>query len=149
MLVLLLKFVFSLVTTLSNLVTRSIFIATAYVLVVLIQAFKVPGEALQVALEKLADAIKVCFEYFFEMIVELMGSLISTVFDSFVDAVTTSASVSGEAVGILVEKTRMSLQELLTGLPEIAEGFSEMVSTVVTDLWNNCMQALGYVTENA
>ncbi|KAK8611729.1 hypothetical protein V6N13_131772 [Hibiscus sabdariffa] len=40
------------------------------------------------------------------------------------------------------------IASLFAELPEIAEGFSEMVSTVVTDLWHNCMQALGYVKEN-
>ncbi|XVF21325.1 hypothetical protein REPUB_Repub12eG0081300 [Reevesia pubescens] len=149
MLALFLNLIFFVVSTLSNLVTRLIFSATAYIVVLLIHAFKVPGEALQGALEQLAEAIKACFEYFLEMIIELTGSLISSVFDLFIEAVTSSAAISGEAFGTLVEKTRTSLEELLTDLPDIAEGFSEMISTVVTDLWNNCKDALGYVTENA
>ena len=149
MLALLLKVIFSIVSTLSNLVTRLIFSATAYLIVLLIHAFKVPGEALQGALEQLAEAIKACFEYVLELIIELTGSLISSVFDLFIQVVTSSASVSAEAFGTLMEKTRTSLEELLTDIPEIAEGFSEMISTVVTDLWNNYKYALGYVTENA
>ncbi|XWS47185.1 hypothetical protein CRYUN_Cryun14cG0131600 [Craigia yunnanensis] len=145
----LLKVIFCIVSTLSNLVTRLIFSATAYLLVLLIHAFKVPREALQGALEQLAEAIKACFEYILELIIEQTGSLISSVFDLFIEAVTSFASVSGEAFGTLVEKTRTSLEELLTGLPEIAEGFSEMISNVVTDLWNNYNSALEYVTENA
>ncbi|XVF81244.1 hypothetical protein PTKIN_Ptkin15bG0140100 [Pterospermum kingtungense] len=149
MLALALKFLFFVISTLSNLITRLIFSATAYIIVLLIHAFKVPGEALQGALEQLAEAIKSCFEYFLEQIIELTGSIISSVFDLFIEAVTSSASVSAAAFATLVEKTRTSLAELLTGLPEIAEGFSEMVSNMVTDLWNNYKYALEYVTENA
>ncbi|GMI85683.1 hypothetical protein HRI_002237600 [Hibiscus trionum] len=149
MLAILLKLVFSIVSTLANLVTWSIFTATAYCVVLLINAFKVPGEALHVALEKLAEAIRTCLEYFLDLVVELTGSLISSGFKLLIDTVTSSASSSGAAFGELVEKTRTSLQELLTDLPEIAEGFSEMVSTVVRDLWKNCMEAMGYVTGNA
>ncbi|XP_022771538.1 uncharacterized protein LOC111314434 isoform X1 [Durio zibethinus] len=149
MLALLLKLIFSTVSTLSNLVTRLIFTATAYFLVLLIHVFKVPGEALGVALEKLAEAIESCFDYFLELIIELTGSLISSVFNLFTEAVTSFVSASGEAFGTLVEKTRTSLEELLTDIPEIVEGFAEMISTVVIDLWNNTKYALGYVTENA
>ncbi|OMO66025.1 hypothetical protein CCACVL1_21313 [Corchorus capsularis] len=149
MLAMLLKIIFYVVSTLSNLVTRLIFSATAYVVVLLIHAFKVPGEALQGALEQLAEAIKTCFEYLVELIIELTASLISSGFNLIIEAVTSSASVSGTVFGTLVEKTKSSLEELLTGLPEIADGFSEMISTVITDLWNNYKYALGYVTENA
>lgn len=149
MLALALKVIFCIISTLSNLVTRLIFSATAYVLVLLIHAFKVPGEALQGALEQLAEAIKSCFEYFLELIIELTGSVISSFFNLFIEAVTSSASVSAATFAILVETTRTSLAELLTGLPEIAEGFSEMISNMVTDFWNNYKYALEYVTENA
>ncbi|XP_022771541.1 uncharacterized protein LOC111314434 isoform X2 [Durio zibethinus] len=77
-------------------------------------------------------------------------SLLSCVIDPcFQEAVTSFVSASGEAFGTLVEKTRTSLEELLTDIPEIVEGFAEMISTVVIDLWNNTKYALGYVTENA
>ncbi|KAK8650800.1 hypothetical protein V6N13_140424 [Hibiscus sabdariffa] len=149
MLAVLLKLVFSVVSALANLVTWLIFNTTAYCLVLLISAFKVPGVALHVALEKFAESIRTCLEYFLELIVELTGSLISSGFKLLMDALTSSVSASGATFGELVEKLRTSLQESLTDLPEITEGFSEMVSTVVSDLWKNCMQAMGYVTENA
>ncbi|KAL4323436.1 hypothetical protein GQ457_11G003830 [Hibiscus cannabinus] len=148
MLAILLKLVFSMVSTLANLVTWLIFHTTAHCLVLLIHAFKVPGESLRGALEQLAGAIRACFEHFLELVVELTGSLVSSAFNLLIAVVASSASVSGEAFGTFVEQTRTSLHELFTELPEIAEGFSEMVSTVVTDLWHNCMQALGYVKEN-
>ncbi|KAK8541593.1 hypothetical protein V6N13_137805 [Hibiscus sabdariffa] len=153
MLTILLKLVFSIVSTLANLVTWLIFHTTAHCLVLLIHACKVPGESLRGALEQLAGAIRKCFEYFLELvveqIVELTGSLISSAFNLLIGVVASSASASGAALGTFVDNTRASLHELFTDLPEIAEGFSEMVSTVVTDLWRNCMQALGYVKENA
>lgn len=45
------------------------------------------------------------------------------------------------------EKTRSWLDGLLTDFPEVFDGFSEIISTMVTDLWNIYKDALGY--ENA
>nr|POF12097.1 hypothetical protein CFP56_08861 [Quercus suber] len=60
-----------------------------------------------------------------------------------------SAPKQARTIGVLVEKTRTSFEGFLNDFPEIMENFTKMVSTVVTDLWNNYKDALGYVTENA
>lgn len=149
MAVFLLKLIFFAVNALSYLVSRLIFTVTAYLVVLIIQAFKVPGQAAQGALEQVAEAIKGCFEYFLALVMEAISSLISTAFDLLIEAVTGSASVTGSAIGGLVEKTRTSLDELLKDLPDLVDGFSEMISTMLTDLWNNYKDAVGYVTEKA
>ncbi|KAK9944720.1 hypothetical protein M0R45_010275 [Rubus argutus] len=64
------------------------------------------------------------------------------------EGLTGSASVATSAIGGLIEKTKNSLDGL-TDFPEVFEGLSEMVSQMVMDLWNNCKDALGYITENA
>ncbi|KAJ4728429.1 Anti-sigma-I factor RsgI6 like [Melia azedarach] len=149
MVVFLLKFIFFFISTLSSLITRLIFSATAYLLVLFIQAFKVPGEAIQGALEQLADAIRSCFEYLWEILVEAIGSLISSAFDLFIQAVTESAVSSVSAVSDLAEKTRGSFDGLLKYLPEIFEGVAEFISNIAANLWKNYIDALAYVTENA
>lgn len=141
--------IFFAVNAISNLVSRLIFTVTAYVLVLIIQAFKVPGEAAHGALQQIAEAIKGCFEYLLEMIMEAISSLISSCFDLLTEVVTGSAAVTGSAVGGLVEKARNSFDGLLKDLPELANDFYEMVSTLISDLWNNYKEAVGYVTENA
>ncbi|GMY33834.1 Anti-sigma-I factor RsgI6 like [Fagus crenata] len=149
MAVFLLKIIFLAISTLSNFITRLFFTTIANLLIVLIHAFKVPGESMQGVLEQVGEAIKGCLEYFLELLIEVIKTIISSVFDALINGVTGSAAVTGSAIGGLVEKTRTSFEGLLNDFPEIIEGFSEMISTVVTDLWNNYKDALGYVTENA
>ncbi|KAK9992966.1 hypothetical protein SO802_022669 [Lithocarpus litseifolius] len=148
MVVVILKFIFLAIITLANLTTKLFFTSIAN-LIVLIHAFKVPGEALQGALEQVGEALKGCLEYVLELLIEVIKTIISTVFEALINGATGSAAVTGSAIGGLVEKTRTSFEGLLNDFPEIIEGFSEMVSTVVSDLWNNYKDALGYVTENA
>ncbi|KAJ7950526.1 Anti-sigma-I factor RsgI6 like [Quillaja saponaria] len=149
MAVFLLKLVFFAFTTLSNILTRLIFFVTAYLLVLLIQAFKKPGGAIHEGFQQVADVIKGCFEFIFQLVIEAVSSVISTVFDLVKDSITGSAAITGAGIGGLLVKTKTSLEEVLKDLPEVFEGFSEFISQMVADLWNNSKDALGYVTENA
>ncbi|KAK2662732.1 hypothetical protein Ddye_001306 [Dipteronia dyeriana] len=148
MIVFILNFIFCIITALSTLITRLIFSTTAYLLVLIIQAFKVPGEAIHGALEQLGDSIKACFESLLQVLMEAIGSMISYGFDLLKEAVTESIVVTGSTMGGLAEITRNSLDEVIKSLPEIFNGFSEMLSTIVKDLWDNYIDALGYVTQN-
>lgn len=150
MVIFLLKFIFLAINALSNFVARLFFTAVANLLVLSIQALKVPGEAVQAVLEQVAEVTKGCLEHFSEFLIQVVKTLISSVFDVLVNGVSGSVTFAGSAIGGLVEQTRSSFEELLKDvLPQVMEGFSEMTSTMVSDLWNNCKDALGYVTENA
>ncbi|KAG2669632.1 hypothetical protein I3760_14G041100 [Carya illinoinensis] len=150
MVLFLLKFFFLAISALSNFVARFFFPAVANLLVLSIQALKVPGEAIQAALELVAEVTKGCLEYFLEFLIEVVKTIISSVFDVLVNGVSGSVTFAGTAIGGLVEQTRNSFEELLKDvLPPVIEGFSEMMSTMVSDLWNNYKDALGYVTKNA
>ncbi|EEF31287.1 conserved hypothetical protein [Ricinus communis] len=149
MIIFLVKLICFAINTASNLVSRLIFRVTAYLLVLIIQGLRLPGEAAHGALQQIAEAIKTCFEYIMELVMEMISSIISSSFDLLIEAVTGSASFTGSAIGGLVEKARTSFDGLLTDLPELAEEFSGMVSTAVTDLWDNYKDALRYITENA
>lgn len=148
-LVFLLKIIFFVVTTISNLVSRIIFATTAYLLVLLIHKLRVPGEAVHEVLEQVVEAIRGFTGYLFELIAEATKTVVSNSFDLLKGSVTESAGATSSAIWGLLEKTRASLDEKLKHVPEVLEGFAEMVSSVVAGLWNSCREALTYVTENA
>ncbi|GFY99405.1 hypothetical protein Acr_13g0008060 [Actinidia rufa] len=149
MVLFLLKIIFLALSTLSNLVSRFVLTATAYLLVLAIHAFKVPGKAAKGAIEQVSDAVKSCAEYLLEVLLEAVSTAIYALFDLLKEGVSGSAVAAGSAIGGLVEKMRNSADGLLKDLPEVLKGFWEMVSTIGTDLWNNYKEAIGYVTENA
>ncbi|WCJ37939.1 hypothetical protein M5689_019028 [Euphorbia peplus] len=149
MIVFIFRLIFFTINTLSNLISRVILTACAQLLVLFIQAFRVPGQAAHGALQQIGDAIKACFETILELIWEIISSIISSIFDAVIEAIMGSVSVTGSGIGSLVEKTRTSFDDLLKDLPELGQEFSEMVSTLVIDLLNNYKDAFGYVTENA
>ncbi|KAE9463695.1 hypothetical protein C3L33_04377, partial [Rhododendron williamsianum] len=119
MVLVLVNFVFSAVTAITNLLSRLILTATAYLLVLVIRALK------------------------------LSGNIFSTLFDVIKEGISVSADAIGSALGVLMEQTGNSVVGFLKGLALVFEGFAGMVSTIITDLWNNLMDATGYVTKNA
>ncbi|KAF5810339.1 hypothetical protein HanXRQr2_Chr04g0168221 [Helianthus annuus] len=133
-LLILINLIFSSITLISNILSRLLFTFTAYLLVIAIQGLKVPGEALQSAMEQFGGFIRSCVEYLFEL---------------FLESVFGSVAATGAAAGGLVEKTRSAFQGLTEEIPTVVEGAVEMVTTMVTDLWNNYIDAQSYVTENA
>ncbi|CAA3020484.1 hypothetical protein CFP56_54666 [Olea europaea subsp. europaea] len=148
MVVFLLKFIFFIVTMISNLLSRLIFSTTAHVLVQLIQAFKVPGERAQSALEQVRNVVQGCLEYIVDLSIDVTTSFISFFFDLLKEGISSSLVAAVSAVTGLMENTRTSLDGLLKDVPEVLEAFTEMVTTIVTDLLNNCKDAIGYVTQN-
>ncbi|CAB4291185.1 unnamed protein product [Prunus armeniaca] len=149
MVVFLLKLFFFALSFISNLVSWLIFSGTAHILVLLIHGFRGPGQAIHGTLQQVTEVIKSCSEYFVGLLMEAISALISTIFDYLKEILTGSAVVTTSAIGDLMEKTKTSLDGLLTDVPEVSEGLSEMVFTIVADLWNNCKDAFGYVAENA
>lgn len=149
MIVTLLNIIFSTLSALSNIFSRIIFSLIAYLFVLIVQAFKVPGEAAKGALEQVAEAIKACLEYVLELLIEVISTIISTLLDSLKEGIVGSAVATVAVIGGIVEATRTSLNGLFENLPDLVESFSEMISTMMLDLWNNYKDAIGYVTENA
>ncbi|KAF5930649.1 hypothetical protein HYC85_031522 [Camellia sinensis] len=149
MVLFLLNLIFTALSTLSNLITKLIFNATAYLIVLMIQAFKVPGEAFQNGLEQVAELIKSLIEYLVGLAADAISNLILSLFNLVVEGVSGSAAATGLVLGGLVEQTRNSLDGLFKDLPDVLGGFKEMISTIISDLWNNYKEAAGYVTENA
>lgn len=150
MILVLLKIIFLALTTLSNIVSRIIFTTAASFICLLIQGLKVPGEAAKGALEQVADLIKSCAEYLAEFAFEALSNIVSAIFDLVKEGVYGSLSATGSAIGALVEQTRNSIDGLVKEfVSEVLRGFSEMVSTIVADLWKNYKDAVGYVAENS
>ncbi|CAI9297451.1 unnamed protein product [Lactuca saligna] len=145
----LINIIFSTITLMSNLLSRLLFNVTAYLLVIAIQGLKVPGEALQAGMEQISGLIKSCVEYLFGIIMEVMSEIVGLAFDLVKEVVFGSVTATGAAVGGLVEKMRSGFDLLVEDIPAVMEGAMEMVTTMVTDLWNNYIEAQSYVTENA
>ncbi|KAL2486317.1 Uncharacterized protein Adt_31073 [Abeliophyllum distichum] len=148
MAVFLLKFIFFVVSTISNLISRLIFTTTAHVLVQLIQAFKVHGDSTQSALEQVRNVVQGCLEYLVNLAINVTSSIVSSLFDLLKEGISSSSVATASAIAGLMEKSKTSLDELLKDLPEVLEAFTEMIGTIVTDLLNNCKDAIGYVTKN-
>ncbi|KAK9726616.1 hypothetical protein RND81_05G227100 [Saponaria officinalis] len=112
-------------------------------------AFKAQGEATKGVLEQIGNIIRSILEYVFELIIDLITTLISTIFDKIKDGLVESIVSGASTAGDLLDQTKTSLEDLLKDVPEIIQGFSEMLVTLVTDLWNNYFEAIDYVKENA
>ncbi|KAJ6710977.1 F21O3.2 PROTEIN [Salix koriyanagi] len=144
------EFIFLAITALSSLVFRLIFSATAYLLVLIIQGCRLPSQAVQGGLQLIADATRACFELVLEFIVEKISSSTAAAFDLLIEGISASAALTGSALEGLVEKTRNSLHGVLeNSLSQLAEDFGEMISAIMTALWNNYKDAVRYFTENA
>ncbi|KAJ6729035.1 hypothetical protein OIU85_020004 [Salix viminalis] len=144
------EFIFLAITALSSLVFRLIFSSTAYLLVLIIQGCRLPSQAVQGGLQLIADATRACFELVLEFIVEKISSSTAAAFDLLIEGISASAALTGSALEGLVEKTRNSLHGVLeNSLSQLAEDFGEMISAIMTALWNNYKDAVRYFTENA
>nr|KYP56391.1 hypothetical protein KK1_002629 [Cajanus cajan] len=148
MLVLLLKPITFVVVTLWSLLTRLIFNTIAYTIVLLLQGLKGSGEGSLGIFQKVAEAIKGCFELILRLIINSLDSIISKVFDILKESIKGSVAASGTVAAELSEKLKTSIDDSLKQVPQLFEELSNMTSQMVTELWNNCKGAVGYVTEN-
>jgi hypothetical protein len=79
-----------------------------------------------------------------------ISSAATAALDLLIKGISGSAALTGSALGGLVEKTRASLDGVLeNSLSQLAEDFRQMISTIMTDLWSNYKDAVGYFTKNA
>ncbi|KVI01336.1 hypothetical protein Ccrd_020403 [Cynara cardunculus var. scolymus] len=140
----LINLIFSTIIMLSNLLSHLIFNTTAYLLVIAIQGLRVPGEALQSAMEQIADLIRTCIGYVLEVVMEVISEIVGLVFDLVKEGVFGSVSATGAATVGVVEKMKSGFDGLTEEIPAVVEGVVEMVTTVVSDLWNNYMNAQNY-----
>ncbi|CAL5191924.1 unnamed protein product [Lathyrus oleraceus] len=149
MLVLLLKPITFLVATLWSLLTRLIFNTIAYTIVLLIQGLKSSGEGSLGIFQQVAEIIRAFFEFILQLLIGSISSIVSLVFDAVKDVITGSVSATGSMAAELAEKLKTSFEESLKQVPELFEEVVHMMSNMVTDLWNNYKEAVGYVAGNA
>ncbi|KAK7256110.1 hypothetical protein RIF29_29544 [Crotalaria pallida] len=145
MLVLLLKLVTFFLVTLWSLLTRLIFNTIAHTIVLLLQGLKGSGEGSLAVFQQAAEVIRTCFEFIFLQIIKSINTIISYMFDLLKDSITGSVAVTGTAAGSIAEKFRTSIEESLKQVPELFEQLSNMTSDMVTELWNNYKEAVGYL----
>lgn len=131
MVVLLLKIIFFSLSALSNIVLHIIFNVIAHLFVLIIQAFRVPGRAMEGALEQVRSLIGACLDYFLELVVEVIKSLCFAFLDHLKESISSSAVATGSAIS----------NGLLEDFPELLEGLSDTIFTLLIDFWNNYIEA--------
>ncbi|KAL1340896.1 hypothetical protein HN51_027398 [Arachis hypogaea] len=148
MLVLLLRLIIFSLLTLCSLLTHLIFSFIASAIVLLIQAIKVPSEAIHGGFQLVAEALRACLDVMFQLIIEGISLLLSSLFDAIKESIKGSMSATGSAIGEVAEKLKTSIEEGLQNLPELIEELADFVSKVVQELWNNYVDSVAQVLEN-
>nr|DAD24147.1 TPA_asm: hypothetical protein HUJ06_025610 [Nelumbo nucifera] len=143
MAVCLLKIAFWVLSTLSNLASLLIFSGVAHLLVLVMQLLRVPGECISLVLQLLKNFIEALFEFFWQLLMEAITSLVSAGFDSFKFAISGISDGISSAIGELGSQMKDAVDSV------IYETLSEMAQTFLKDIWNNYMNAIGYVWDNA
>ncbi|MED6219601.1 hypothetical protein PIB30_037218 [Stylosanthes scabra] len=148
MLVLLLRLIIFSLLTLWSFLTRLIFSSVASTIVLLIQAIKVPGEAIHGGFQLLAEALRACLEAIFQLIIEAINLLLSSLFDAIKESIKGSMSATGSAIGEVAEKLKTSIEEGLQNFPELIEELTDFASKVIQELWNNYVDSVAQVIEH-
>ncbi|EHA8587702.1 hypothetical protein COCNU_scaffold002996G000020 [Cocos nucifera] len=121
----------------------------ALLIVALLQLLKVPGVAINGALDQIAGVFRGGLEYVLELLRDAIVSLLSSCFELLTSTATGSFQLTTSAITELMEKMKTALDELAEILPEVFEGASEMIGSIVLNLWNSYKDALEYITTNA
>lgn len=129
--VLLLKIIFFSLSALSNIVLHIIFNVIAHLFVLVIQAFRVPGRAMEGALEQVRSLIGACLDYLLELVLEVIKSLCFAFLDHLKESISSSAVATGSAIS----------NGLLEDFPELLEGLSDTIFTLLIDFWNSYIEA--------
>ncbi|KAG9446054.1 hypothetical protein H6P81_012182 [Aristolochia fimbriata] len=148
MLTFLLNLAFSAVASLANLLSFVVLRCSAFLLVIAIQGLKFPGGAIHGVLDFLAGMVKWVVEYAVEFLMEAASSVISSGFELLTEIVTGSVGMTSSAVVSLAEMTKTAFENGQEMLPEVLEGAVEMIGTIVSNTWENCVDAFGYIQEN-
>ncbi|KAK9159896.1 hypothetical protein Syun_006237 [Stephania yunnanensis] len=148
MAVLLLKILFSALSSLANIISSLTLTLLHCFLALVIQALSVPGGVTNIVIRLLSSLIKVLFENLIELLMEGISFLISLVFDLVVEILSGTVYVGTNATVGLVGLAKTALNGLCEEFLEVFKGFFEMICRIMVDLWNNYMDAVSYVKEN-
>ncbi|GAA0169158.1 hypothetical protein LIER_23702 [Lithospermum erythrorhizon] len=149
MLILLIKIILSFISTFLSLVCSLILASISRFLVLFIQAFRVPGQAIQGILDILANIIKSWVEYLVEILLKAIYYVISSMFDHLVEAISGSAVSTGSTIVELVGKLRETFESLFIEAPEVGEVTTNLITNLLENLFDNYKDAIGYILENA
>lgn len=102
-----------------------------------IKAIRVPGLAIEYALDSFASLLMTSSEYIFELAWDGLMSLISNAFDLLCSTATGSAGLTASAVVELVEKAKIVGEGLAELFPEVFEGLSGTVGEMAKAIWSS------------
>lgn len=129
------------------LICRAVLAGTAYFLVFVINGLRVPGEALQAGLQRLAEAIRSLASYLGEIAVDAVSSLVSAVLELVKEAVEKSIELAAEGATSLAKKGAEGIQGLSKFVAEVVRFMVEVVAGAVAELWNAYKEALKQALE--
>ncbi|KAH7670465.1 hypothetical protein IHE45_10G028800 [Dioscorea alata] len=135
--------------TIASIASLIILKTTAVLIVLFIHLFKLPSMALNNLLDQFAILVRSGVEYLIGLLLNSVWSLISGSFDLITGTAADSVSHTSSVLMELMEDTRGALDDLAEIFPEIFSSASEMVGSVIINLWSYYKDAVGYVMENA
>ncbi|ERN10091.1 hypothetical protein AMTRI_Chr06g172910 [Amborella trichopoda] len=135
------------ITTIVDLLTKAIFQGAAFVVVAAIQVLKGPGQAVGFILDQLNDFIPTVTGYFTDMAKEAVSSLLSTCFDIVKEGISGTISLATSGATDMADQMKGGFDFLVEQGQEVVAAISEMVGSVVESIWNNYVEAVGYVME--
>lgn len=131
-----------------ELATFIVFRGVPLFLVALIRFLKLPGQAIDSLLDRIADLLGAVAEYAIRLLADVIQSVVSTFFEALSSTVEGTYELASSGVVVILEKAKEGVEELLEILPELIEGAAEMVGRVLLSIWENYKDAIGYVREN-
>ncbi|KZV25718.1 hypothetical protein F511_04779 [Dorcoceras hygrometricum] len=109
---------------------------------------RLQGEGSQIVLEQVRDMIRASLQYMLGFLIQEIITIISSLFGLVKDEISNISSGMASASVGLIEKLRTSFYGAVD-FPEALNAFLQMIGEILKGLWKNCMDAVGYVAENA
>lgn len=137
--------IFLTVSFLCNTISYVIFHVAACSFVLFVKTFKIPGEAVYALIKLVRDTAESCFPKLCKLVIDVINEVFTILFDLAKGRVMRISDSISLTIGDVREKGMPCFDQFLKEWPKVFEGLIEMVSTVVSGLWNNYKDALYYV----
>lgn len=120
----------------------------ALLVVGVVQLVRMPGQAANVALEAIRDALGAAGEFVFGVVWDVAVAVVSAFLEFVWSVAAGAAELAASAVVEILEAARDGGEEAAKALAEALEVAAEAVAGMVVKLWENYMDALRLALEN-
>jgi len=137
--------IFLTISLLSSSISYVIFHVAACSFVLFVQTFKIPGEAINALIKLVRDTAESFVPKLCKVVVDVITEVFTILFDLAKGRVIRISDSISLNIGDVREKGMPWFDQFLKEWPKVFEGFIDMLSTMVSGLWNNYKGALYYV----